>query len=619
MKWRDDFAVLVGAQTCCALASMLRRGRSKTAPLRKVVLAALWVIPATIFAQDVELVAKGRELFGQQCSACHALASEGFGPPLGGVTSVVPEEQLVAWVRDPAKVLASGDARANALLKRYKAAMPPFAHLTPGDIRAVLAFIAAESSAQGLRSFDVAAAAGAPEAPRLVPPVQKTDFTVELEDYVQIPLLPGRTAYKGITLLRPDPREAGVLFVDELMGILYRVKDRAPAVFLDVRPYFPDFMCDPGVASGLGSFALHPDFARNGIFYTTHSELRHGKPVVNAGDIPADVPPYETPPLDYVLTEWRLADPAATVFAGTHREVLRFAAPTTGHGSQEIAFAPVSDRADLDYGKLYWGLGDGGSINLKRHDMAGHPHTFLGAILRIDPAGTNGANGQYGIPRDNPFAASTDPAVRREIWAYGFRNAHRFTWDAGAGAPSPQEARDGGVPAPLPRRMIAVDIGESNFEEVNLIQPGGAYGWGVRHLEGPAYIDAKVDPKVVQPATAEQLAGTIQPFAVYDHHDGSSITGGYVYRGPLAALAGKYIFGDMVNGRVFFLETAGGFTNHTIYELNLVRDGAATTVKALAKADRAHLRIGYDERTGDLFVLTKGDGMIRRVVKAYEK
>jgi glucose/arabinose dehydrogenase len=302
------------------------------------------------------------------------------------------------------------------------------------------------------------------------------------------------------------------------------------------------------------------------------------------------------------LTEWRLTDPAATTFAGTHREILRFVAPTTGHGAQEIAFAPITDRNDPDYGKLYLGLGDGGSINLKRHDMAGHPRTFLGAILRIDPAGTNGANGHYGIPADNPFAGSKDPTIRQEIWAYGFRNAHRLSWDYTHG-----------------RRMIAVDIGESNLEEVNLVERGGAYGWGVGHLEGIAQIDAKIDPKIVRAATPEELAPYVAPFALYDHHDGASITGGYVYHGPLAALRGKYVFGDMVNGRLFFLNLDAGLTDHTIHELNVVRGGAVTSVKALARVDRAHLRIGYDERTGDLFVLTKGDGRIRRVTAAYER
>ncbi|HWA25581.1 MAG TPA: PQQ-dependent sugar dehydrogenase [Lacunisphaera sp.] len=559
------------------------------------------------------MLEKGGALFQQQCSACHGLAAEGFGPPLGGITLLLSESQLVEWVRDPAKVLASGNERAHALLQRYKAPMPSFAHLSADEIRSVLAYLDASSAARKLGPFKPDAAGAAPVMPRLVPPVQPSGLAVELEDYAQIPLLPGRTAYKGITLLRPDPREAGVLLVDELMGLLYRVKGRQPAVFLDVRPIFPDFMCDPGVASGLGSFALHPDFAHNGLFYTTHSEPRRGRPVINPADVPADLPPYETPPIEWVLTEWRMADPGAPVFAGTHREVLRFVTPTTGHGGQELAFAPVTDREDPDYGVLYWGLGDGGSINLKRHDLAGHPKTLLGSILRIDPAGTNAPSGQYGIPRDNPFATSSDPAVRKEIWAYGFRNAHRLSWDLGSGVPSPRGAGPGSAAPPVNRQMFAVDIGESNLEEVNIIQRGGAYGWGVGHLEGVAYLDAKIDPKLVRPATPLERAPYVAPYALYDHHDGSSITGGYVYRGPLAALRGKYIFGDMVNGRLFCLHLDGPAADRTVYELGVTRDGQPTTLKALAKVDRAHLRIGYDDRTGDLFVLTKGDGMIRRV------
>jgi hypothetical protein len=303
-----------------------------------------------------------------------------------------------------------------------------------------------------------------------------------------------------------------------------------------------------------------------------------------------------------VLTEWRLADRAATSFAGTHREVMRFVTPTTGHGSQEITFAPVNDPQDPDYAKLYLGLGDGGSINLKRPDMAGHPRTFLGAILRIDPAGHNGANGQYGIPPDNPFATSEDPSIRKEIWAYGFRNAHRISWDLTHG-----------------KRMIAVDIGESNIEEVNLIERGGAYGWGVGCLEGTMRIDVKTDAKVVFPATEAELAPYHRPLGQYDHHDGASITGGYVYHGPLDALRGKYVFGDMVNGRLFFMNLDAGLADRTIYELNIVRDGAVTSIKALSHVERAHLRLGYDERAGDLFVLTKDDGMVRRVAAAYRR
>jgi glucose/arabinose dehydrogenase len=426
---------------------------------------------------------------------------------------------------------------------------------------------------------------------------------IEVEDFVEIARLPDRAPYNGITLLRPDSREAGALFVDELMGILYRVSaDRAVSVFLDVRGFFPEFMCNPGVASGLGSFALHPEFARNGIFYTTHSELLRGNPAVNSTDIPPDVPAYETPPLEWVLTEWRMDNPSATTFAGAHREVMRFVTPTTGHASQEIAFSPVIDPSDPDHAKLYIGVGDGGSTNLKRPEMSGHVRTFLGAILRIDPAGTDGANGRYGIPPDNPFAASGDPTVRKEIWAYGFRNPHRISWDVAN-----------------PRRMFAVDIGEANVEEVNIITPGGAYGYGLGSLEGSFRINARDDAKIVYATTPAERATSIPPFGEYDHTDGPAVTGGYVYRGPLAALRGKYVFGDIVSGRLLFMNVDAEPADHTIYELNIVRDGAVTGLKEIGRLDRAHLRLGYDERTGDLFLLTKEDGMIRRVTAAYER
>jgi len=552
------------------------------------------------YAHDAATVEHGRTLFLQQCAACHTLRDDAIGPPLGGVTTVLSRERLLTWVHNPTAIIGSGDARANGLFRRYKVTMPSFGYLSAGDIASILAFIDHESVEQHLKPFVVDLNAAA--SPRLVPPVEKTNLVVELEDVVQIPRLPGRTPYKGITLLRPDPRESGALFVDDLMGILYRVEDHRASLFLDVRSVFQEFICDPGVATGLGSFALHPDFVHNGLFYTTHAETFRGSPAINPHDIPADLPPTTSPKLEWVLTEWRLEETTGKTFRGTHREVLRFVAPTTAHNAQEIAFAPRSNPRDPDYAKLYIAIGDGGSANLKRPEIAGHPRTLLGTILRIDPRGKNSENGQYGIPSDNPFAREGDPTIRKEIWAYGFRNPHRISWDLAH-----------------PERMIAVDIGESNIEEVNLVERGGAYGWGQRQIEGIAHIDPKIDAKVVRAATAAELAGVHLPFGVYDHFDGSAITGGYVYHGPIAVLRDKYVFADIVSGQLFFMNLGAQHTDHTVYALNVVRDGAATTIRALAHAERAHVRIGYDERTGDLYVLSKDDGMIRRVTKAYTK
>ena len=554
------------------------------------------------YSTEPARVAQGKALFAAQCASCHMLAQDAIGPPLGGITGLLPMDRLVEWIKDPAKVLGSGDARANALLRRYKVPMPPFAQLTTGEIEAVLSFIDQQSTKQHLLPFAIDVTVSSSPVPRWAPPIQASGITIEVEDIAQIPRLPGRTPYKGITLLRPDPRESGVLLVDELMGLLYRVKDHQVSVFLDLRGIFPEFICDPGVATGLGSFALHPDFIHNGVFYTSHAENFRHSPAINSADIPADVPASSSPRLEWVITEWRLQDPTAGTFVGTHREVLRFVTPTTAHAAQEIAFAPVTDPHDPDYAKLYIGIGDGGSANLKRPDMAGHPRTLLGSIIRIDPAGLNGVTNTYGIPSDNPFAQSKDAGIHREIWAYGFRNPHRLSWDFRYG-----------------KRMIAVDIGESNVEEVNLIEKGGAYGWGAAGIEGHTRVDVKVDAKIVRAASAMELQGIHLPLGEYDHVDGSAITGGYVYDGPLAELRGKYIFGDIVRGRLLFMKMDAKVNDPAIYELNLARDGAATSLKALAHADRAHLRIGYDDRTGDLYFLTKDDGMIRRITAAYSR
>ncbi|MCX6941696.1 MAG: PQQ-dependent sugar dehydrogenase, partial [Verrucomicrobia bacterium] len=264
------------------------------------------------------------------------------------------------------------------------------------------------------------------------------------------------------------------------------------------------------------------------------------------------------------------------------------------------AFAPVTDRNDPDYGLLFIGVGDGGTVNLKMPELAHTPRSLLGTLLRIDPRGKNAPGGGYGIPADNPFVHSSDPLARREIWAYGFRNPHRMCWDLSFG-----------------KRLIVVDIGEANVEEINLIEKGGDYGWN--QLEGSNRVDVMRDAKVVRPATAAELAPYRLPFGAYDHTDGRAISGGFVYRGPIEALQHKYIFGDIVTGRLFFMRMDERLTDTTIYELNVEREGAATSIAALAHTKRAHLRIGYDEQTGELFFMTKEDGRVRRVTKGFTR
>ncbi|MCF3651454.1 PQQ-dependent sugar dehydrogenase [Synoicihabitans lomoniglobus] len=572
----------------------------QVAPTFLVTVGILALSPAAL-AADTITPAVGRELFAQHCGACHELTIDSFGPPLGGITRLLSTEELTTWISDPAKVLASADPRAAALLARHKAPMPPFAFLGAEKIAAILAYLDTETEARDLTPFTVDLNPPVASASRLIPRVVDSGIVVELEDFAQIPRLPGRPAYKGIALLRPDPRDDDALLVNDLMGIIYRIKNGVVDTFLDVRGRFPRFVYEPGVATGLGAFAFHPAFLTNGLLYTTHAELWLGEDCINPDDLPDHIPADASPRLAWVLTEWHAHEPLAATFAGTRREVMRWVTPTTAHGSQEIAFAPVTGPDDPDYGLLYIGHGDGGAINIKRPDIAGHPRTLLTSIMRIDPTGTNGRNGRYGIPPDNPFAGSDDPTVRQEIWAYGFRNAHRMSWDI----------------TPQGKRMIAVDIGESNVEEVNLIEPGWGYGWGVGKLEGTARLDVLDDPTVIWPATAAELAPHRSPHGEYMHDDGTAVTGGYVYHGPLELLRGKYVFGDIVNGRLFCMNIGESLDDHTIYELKVVTAaGEPTSVKTLAGVDRAHLRVSYDPRHGDLFVMTKDDGMIRRVVRA---
>ena len=506
--------------------------------------------------------------------------------------------ELLRHIRNPAQVIADGNPRANALLRRYKALMPPFEALPEEQIVAILAYVDRETEVAKLKPFALSLEPAGPEI-RLIPRVEKSGLVIELEDYVQIPVASNRRPDKGIATLRSGPKKDGTIFISDQMGVIYRVKDRKISVYLDIREILPDFVFEPGIGTGLGSFAFHPEFLSNGLIYTTHAESDKKQPAINDDFYESvTLPENKLPTLHWVVSEWHTTDFGAERFVGTRREVLRGKMPSTTHGWGDIAFAPVSDRQDPDYGLLFIGVGEGGAVNMKMPQLADHPRSLLGTLLRIDPRGTNAANGHYGIPPDNPFANHPDPKVRKEIWAYGFRNPHRMCWDLSYG-----------------KRLILSDIGESNAEEVNLIEKGGNYGWN--RLEGTTFIDVLKDAKVVRAATAAELEGYRPPHGQYDHTDGRAISGGFVYNGPIKDLQHKYIFGDIVTGRLFFMHMDETLSDHTIYELNIMQDGAVTNLQALSQVARVHLRIGYDEQTKDLFIMTKGDGRVRRVAKAH--
>ena len=182
-----------------------------------------------------------------------------------------------------------------------------------------------------------------------------------------------------------------------------------------------------------------------------------------------------------------------------------------------------------------------------------------------------------------------------EIYAYGFRNPHRFTW-----------SKNG--------EMVAFNIGHSNIESINLIEPGHDYGWPIR--EGNFLVNPYGDLKRVYSVPVnDSMYGVTYPIAEYDHDEGKAISGGYEYLGTIPALKGKFIFGDIPTGRLFYINIAdikqGRFA--TIREWRVSLHGEVQALKELCGNDRVDLHFGRDAK-GELYIMTKADGKIYKLV-----
>ncbi|GAA2359785.1 PQQ-dependent sugar dehydrogenase [Nonomuraea africana] len=394
----------------------------------------------------------------------------------------------------------------------------------------------------------------------------------------------------------------GRVYVPDLNGKLYFLKDGVPHVYLDVGAAFaPDFISGRGLGSGFGFVTFHPEFAKNGKFYTVHTEA--GAALTTKTP---DFPPQPNHVVQGVIDEWTATDPKADTFQGTRREVLRLGFGSNIHGIQQIDFNPTAKPGDEDYGLLYIAAGDGGrGVTTDMPQDLGGPY---GKLLRIDPTDTSA--GTYGIPATNPFV--NREGALKEIYAVGMRDPHRFSWDPQAG-----------------NRMFLGHIGEHAIEAVYEVRAGDNFGWSVR--EG-AFVFKKEDRcnLYTLPEGDEQF-GFTYPVAAYDHDpppghsctadSGHAIVGGMVYRGErLPALKGKYVFGDIVDGRVFFTEAAQMRRTRKerapIFQFQL-RDasGKRVTMAQLAGHNRVDLRFGVDGQ-GELYALSKANGKIWKITGA---
>ncbi|ULQ47755.1 PQQ-dependent sugar dehydrogenase [Flagellatimonas centrodinii] len=268
---------------------------------------------------------------------------------------------------------------------------------------------------------------------------------------------------------------------------------------------------------GLVRIAFDPDYANTGRLYLAYAGRQADDPARCA-------------PLCSVLSRFThvpgnplLLDPASET------RLIVLPQPGEGHNIGNLLFG-----AD---GYLYVGVGDGG-FSFTPYVNAQDRTTLYGSVLRLDVAG----DGAYAVPPDNPFVGvgnevagvvGAGQPVREEIWAFGLRNPHRFSID------------------PVTGTMWLADVGQSAREEVNRITPGGNYGW-------PAY-----EGEISQGRSdiGRDDSAYRAPVLTYPRSDGSSITGGLVYRGnQLPQLRGRYLFTDYVSGTLWSLDPATGST-----------------------------------------------------------
>jgi len=360
---------------------------------------------------------------------------------------------------------------------------------------------------------------------------------------------------------RGDEGRGSRKFVVDQTGLILILKDGAiqPTPFLDITGVISQISpafgrghlgLNPGYDErGLLGLAFHPGFHdKNSPGYHTLYTL-HNVPVIRVADFPQPpFPPAAVPNCQEVIAEWRVsAQNPDMVDPSSYREVLRYDKPEFNHNGGTVAFGRD--------GLLYAAFGDGGAAN---DAGAGHIpdvgnaqslNTILGKVIRIDPLapqltgrddGTVSANGQYRIPRDNPFVNSF--GALGEIYAYGFRNPYRFSFDV----------EDG--------QLVLADVGQNNIEEVDVVNAGGDYGWHIK--EGTFLFDPKTGNVFTDPNLNPNL---INPVVEYDHFEATAnkitriaIVGGFVYRGAkVPALRGKYLCADL-NGFLFVADLKAG-------------------------------------------------------------
>jgi glucose/arabinose dehydrogenase len=359
---------------------------------------------------------------------------------------------------------------------------------------------------------------------------------------------------------------SGRLFVVDQSGQIYIVKggSRLSTPFLDIsgkvvaRATAQD-------ERGLLGLAFHPDFASNGRFF-----LYYSGPLRSGGEPGFDHTNY--------VAEYTVTPGADQADAGSERILLEMDHPQSNHNAGMIAFGPD--------GYLYISVGDGGGANDtgNGHVEGGNgqdiTQNLLGSILRIDVSSTTG----YGIPADNPFVNSEG---LDEIFAFGFRNPYRFSFDPNG-------------------NVIVADAGQDLYEEIDLVEKGGNYGWNIK--EGAHCFDPSNPGSAPSSCESDDAYGNSLKDPVIEFRNSKNFSdglgnvsiGGYVYQGTaIPELSDKYIFGvltqsDGGDGAVFAADRTGSTWNYSKLEI-----GTGTN----NEVNEYVLGFGQDA-SGEVYVLT---------------
>jgi glucose/arabinose dehydrogenase len=261
-----------------------------------------------------------------------------------------------------------------------------------------------------------------------------------------------------------------------------------------------------GGEQGLLGLAFHPDYSTNNYLYVDYVAANPRRTIIARYTVNTSNP--------------NVADKTSEF------KILEIAQPYSNHKGGQIAFG--SD------GYLYIAMGDGGGAG----DPQGNGQnrsTLLGKILRID-VNKSSIGGGYGIPAGNPFAGNS-LGYREEIYAYGFRNPWRFSFDSAG-------------------KLWVGDVGQDRQEEIDLVEKGDNYGWNI--MEGTLPYN---------PSSGGNQTGLESPVYEYNHTLGGAITGGYVYNGLASPLAGYYVYGDYVSGRIWALSPS--YENYLLVDSKL--------------------------------------------------